>query len=69
MVHLPPHYARWKIEPIRFITENDLDWCRGNVIKYLMRFDAKNGMEDLKKAKRYLEMLIEKENNNADWWR
>lgn len=52
----PNHYARFKIEPIEFIMENDLPFWLGNVIKYSMRYDAKNGVEDLRKAERYLEM-------------
>lgn len=34
-------------------------WC--NIVKYILRFQRKNGVEDLKKAKYYLEKLIEKE--------
>ena len=34
-------------------------WC--NVVKYILRFQRKNGVEDLKKAKYYLEKLIEAE--------
>lgn len=37
-------------------------WC--NVVKYILRFKRKNGVEDLKKAKYYLEKLIEEEYNN-----
>lgn len=37
-------------------------WC--NVVKYILRFQMKNGVEDLKKAKYYLEKLIEEESNN-----
>lgn len=36
-------------------------WC--NVVKYILRFQMKNGVEDLKKAKYYLEKLIEEESN------
>ena len=32
-------------------------WC--NIVKYILRFQRKNGVEDLKKAKYYLEKLIE----------
>lgn len=39
-------------------------WC--NVVKYILRFQRKNGVEDLKKAKYYLEKLIEEVNNNDD---
>lgn len=34
-------------------------WCEGNVLKYVLRWQKKNGVEDLKKAKVYLEWLIE----------
>jgi hypothetical protein len=54
----PNHYSRFKIEPIYFIIENGLSFDQGNVIKYVCRFDAKNGVEDLKKARRYLDMMI-----------
>lgn len=57
-VFRPSHYARWNIEPITFISANNLDFLTGNVIKYVMRHDAKNGLEDLRKAARYLEILI-----------
>lgn len=54
----PDHYSRWKIQPWDFISQNNLDFMRGNVIKYLMRYDAKNGVEDLEKARVYLDKLI-----------
>jgi len=41
--------------------ENELPYAVGNVIKYVMRYKDKNGLEDLQKAKRYLDMIIEKE--------
>lgn len=60
-VVLPKHYTRWKLEPITFIMENNIPWCEANAIKYLMRWRDKNGLEDLKKARRYIDMLIAKE--------
>lgn len=39
-------------------------WC--NIVKYILRFQKKNGVEDLKKAKYYLEKLIEEEENKND---
>lgn len=54
----PDHYERWKIEPITFIMENELPFAVGNVIKYVMRAPYKNGVEDLEKAKRYIDFLI-----------
>lgn len=55
----PHHYARYAIEPITFIMANDLPFCVGNVIKYVLRYDAKNGREDLEKARRYIDMILE----------
>lgn len=66
-VYRPDHYARWKIEPVRFIGENRLDFLVGNVIKYVLRFDAKNGIEDLEKAQRYLDMLKKREQGDKGW--
>ena len=39
------------IEPIDFIIANKLNFCEGNVVKYISRWRLKNGVEDLKKAK------------------
>lgn len=66
-VVLPEHYARFKIEPIKFIGENDLSFLQGNIIKYVLRYDAKNGLEDLMKARRYLDMLVLKVQGDPDW--
>ena len=60
-VYKPHHYAKWKVEPITFIMENDLPYAVGNVIKYVMRYKDKNVLEDLKKARRYIDMIIEME--------
>lgn len=54
------HYARYKIQPVVFIAENNLDFLTGNIIKYVLRHDAKDGVKDLEKAKHYLDMLIQK---------
>jgi hypothetical protein len=58
-INQPHHYARFPIEPITFINANALPYNIGNVIKYACRYDAKNGVEDLRKAMRYLEIHIE----------
>ena len=55
------HYKRHKIQPIDFIYDNEIGFIEGNIIKYLMRHKQKNGLEDLKKALHYLQILIEKE--------
>lgn len=68
MVNLPPHYARFKIEPIRFIAENKLDWFQGNIVKYVLRHDAKNGSEDIRKTIRYANMYLLFLQGDPDWW-
>lgn len=60
----PKHYNKG-IQPIDFmrhggLTANEFEgFCKGNVIKYLSRELDKNGDEDLKKAKVYLDWLLE----------
>lgn len=63
----PHHYARFAIEPIEFIMVNDLPFWVGNVVKYALRYDAKNGIEDLRKARRYLDMQIKKMEGDSQW--
>ena len=53
------HYRDKAIQPIEYILANYLGFCEGNIIKYVSRYKDKNGLEDLKKAKHYLEFLIE----------
>jgi hypothetical protein len=64
----PHHYARWKMEPIEFIAINNLPWWLANVIKYTMRFDAKDGLKDLYKARSYLEMKIREVEGEEKFW-
>jgi hypothetical protein len=59
MVNDPPHYKQGKIEVIDFILDQDMDYLEGNIVKYVSRYKYKNGIEDLRKAKWYLETLIE----------
>lgn len=55
------HYRKMKIQPIEFITANNLGFCVGNIIKYVVRYPYKNGKEDLLKARHYIDLLIESE--------
>jgi|TARA_R100001510_G_scaffold32326_1_gene28884 hypothetical protein len=55
-----PKYYRRGIEVADFIEEYDLNYFEGNVVKYVVRHKDKNGLEDLQKAKWYLERLIKK---------
>ena len=58
------HYVKLAIQPVQYITENNLTYLQGNVIKYVTRYKDKNGLQDLQKAKHYVEMLIELEGKN-----
>lgn len=57
------HYQR-AIQPWDIISEWELDFWEGNVLKYLLRWKHKDGVQDLQKAKHYLEYLIERELND-----
>jgi hypothetical protein len=59
MVNHPPHYKAGGIETIDFIEAKNLGYNLGNVVKYVSRADLKgNKLEDLQKAKWYLERAI-----------
>ena len=52
------HY-KLPIQPIEFIVKNNIPFREANIIKYVVRYKEKNGIEDLKKARHYLDMIIE----------
>jgi|TARA_R110001599_G_scaffold1706_5_gene8471 hypothetical protein len=58
----PKHYTKG-IEMWDYAYSHKLDFFEGNVIKYVTRWKTKNGLEDLKKAKQYLDRLIEHNEN------
>jgi hypothetical protein len=58
------HYMSKQVQPIEVLcvdlpTQQFIGFLRGNVIKYVMRYDQKNHLEDLKKAQVYLNWLVE----------
>lgn len=53
------HYKKMPIQPLEFIAANNLDFFQGNVLKYILRYRDKNGIEDLRKAIHFIEMMIE----------
>lgn len=66
-VEHPAHYTAGGIECIDAIKaacgDTFVGFLRGNVIKYTWRYDKKNGVEDLEKARWYLNRLIEELEN------
>ena len=57
-VNSPKHYTQGDMEVITAIEGLGLDYHQGNVLKYISRYRFKNGMEDLQKAKWYVDRLI-----------
>ncbi len=61
----PAHYRAGKIETIKIIEDTIKSQCLpgyeafllGTILKYLIRYNSKNGLEDLKKAQVYLDWL------------
>lgn len=53
------HYKDMPIQPLEFIVKNGLDFLQGNVVKYVVRYKNKGGVEDLRKARHYLDLMIE----------
>ena len=66
----PEHYKAGGLETIDVIRAYTADLqgmeavCTANVIKYITRWHSKNGVEDLQKARWYLDYLIDEINNN-----
>lgn len=76
-VQHPSHYTHGGIECIEAIrasmtADGFCDYCKGNIIKYIWRWRSKGGVEDLKKARVYLDWLIQSadtdESEDDDEW-
>jgi|13_taG_2_1085334.scaffolds.fasta_scaffold02427_4 hypothetical protein len=61
----PEHYTQG-IECIDYITSKNMNFLEGNVVKYVTRYRMKNGLEDLEKAKWYLDRLIRDYNKREE---
>ena len=59
----PSHYKQGNIEVIDFILDQKFSYMEGNVVKYLSRYKFKNGLEDLKKARWYIDKIITEVDN------
>lgn len=69
VVNHPSHYNDGKIEVMDYIEDKQLNFARGNVIKYVSRAgkkDPNKELEDLKKASWYLNREIERLNKEAE---
>ena len=59
--HGGSHYKGNPIQPWDYVAANGLGFFEGNAIKYLTRWREKGGIEDLRKARHYIDKLIELE--------
>jgi len=55
------HYKKMNIQPAEFIHENRIPYLEGCAIKYLCRHRDKGGAEDLRKAKHYIDIILDLE--------
>ena len=60
------HYKGVDIEHWDWVHSNNLDYFQGQITKYVIRWKDKNGLEDLEKAKHFLEKYIELEQPKDD---
>lgn len=60
------HYKKCKIQPVEYVHANGIGYFEGTAIKYLTRWKDKGGIEDLRKAIHFIEILIELETKKGD---
>jgi hypothetical protein len=58
------HYKSKAVQPWDYIVANNLGYLEGNIVKYVSRWKDKGGIDDLRKARHYLDKLIEVTNEN-----
>jgi len=61
----PTHYKQGEIEVIDFILDQNMDYLTANVQKYISRWRFKDGIDDLRKARWFLDKLIEQQMKNS----
>lgn len=59
------HYSRFKIEPIDLMVKLNFNWFQGEILKYVSRFQYKNGGEDLIKASSVCTLATDRGLNQA----
>ena len=60
------HYKSMAIQPIEYIHANNMPFIEASILKYISRWRNKNGIQDLMKAKHFIELLIELETTDLD---
>ena len=64
--HGGSHYQKYKIQPSKFVVENELLYPEGCAIKYIIRHRDKGKKQDLLKAIHFIEMIIERDYSETD---
>ena len=59
------HYKTMPIQPMHFSMVNELDALQHTIVKYVVRFREKNGIQDLEKAKHCIDLLIQYEQTGS----
>ena len=62
----PDYYQKGNIEVTDFIIDQSMSFLEGNIVKYLTRYKEKSGIEDLRKARWYLEKLIQEQVKHSE---
>jgi len=62
------HYKDMVVQPSEFINQNKLLFAEGNAIKYICRHAHKGEVQDLEKAKHYIDMIIERDYGPQESW-
>ena len=60
------HYKRFIIQPVEFCYHNEIPYLEATAIKYLCRWRDKGGLQDLQKAKHFIDLLIDFETVKED---
>lgn len=53
------HYKAMAIQPIEYITKNNISYMPANIIKYASRYESKGGADDVRKIIHYAQMILE----------
>lgn len=63
--HGGDHYKNRAIQPWDYVIANEMGYLEGTIVKYITRYKDKNGVEDLMKARHFLDKLIEVTNERS----
>lgn len=55
------HYTKMQIQPVEYITANELTFLEGCIVKYISRWRNKDGIKDLHKIKQCVDLIIKLE--------